>query len=381
MSIRPPAATGTSAAVADTERSIRDRAYRTWDALLSDPAVSAPRVHFSGHSIVNGTGASGATTKFTAVAAKKLSAIRSGVLSTDDGHGSGYTSTQLLANGVSANFTALAAGSVGLLVIMCAANDPNAGIASATTRTNLASLIAAYRANAAAAPNMSVLLLAESERSDLSGSEPWSAYVAALQAIAVADPNTAVLDLNARLGAVSGNTVSIFGDAVHPNTRGHAMIADLVVAEVTRGQMLTQLAPYPTHVTLLAALAPVAQSGWAGVTRDTDNQILRYSDGNQNNSITYQFVGEAGTYTISLDRRQQTNGGKFDIYIDGALQGAGATWEGYAAANADAFNETTGFAIATSGVHTLQLKMATKHASSSGYAGVIRGIYVTRTGS
>jgi hypothetical protein len=108
------------------------------------------------------------------------------------------------------------------------------------------------------------------------------------------------------------------------------------------------------------------------------NWTLR-SDGTQNASITYEFVGDAGVYSIGLHHQRRTDGGRYDVHIDGILQGVGATFEGYGAAVTYRYDNVVGFRVRTSGRHTLELRMANKDAASTAYRGSISAITITRT--
>ncbi len=112
---------------------------------------------------------------------------------------------------------------------------------------------------------------------------------------------------------------------------------------------------------------------------DTGGQYvgwLNFSGGSQNDSITFDFVALAGTFSIELYHLPFTNRGIYTIQIDGSSVG---TIDGYAASLAAARGTLTGVSIASSGQHTLKVLMATKNASSSGFFGLIERIVVTQT--
>lgn len=112
---------------------------------------------------------------------------------------------------------------------------------------------------------------------------------------------------------------------------------------------------------------------------DTGGQYVGWvniSDGTQNDSITFDFVGGAGTYALELYHLPFTNRGIYTIKIDGTTVG---TIDGYAASLAAARNTLTGLSVATSGQHTITLLMATQNVSSSGFTGIVERIGLTQT--
>lgn len=112
---------------------------------------------------------------------------------------------------------------------------------------------------------------------------------------------------------------------------------------------------------------------------DTGGQFVGWvniSDGTQNDSITFDFVAAAGTFSLEFYHLVFTSYGIYTIKIDGTSVG---TIDGYALSLATVRDTLTGISIATSGQHTLTLLMATKNASSSGYTGAAERIVLTQT--
>lgn len=359
----------------DRSRQGRDVGLKAWTAALADTAT-VTRVLIEGHSVVTGTGASAPATSFARLVEDGILDVDPAAVVTIDGH-AGDTAGEILAYGVPGVITA---NDHHLVVLMCLLNDYLDQVNPATTTSNLQGIVDGYTTGQTPAA-LSFLIVAEWTRSDVaSPTYTWAQYVAAAQSVADDNADVTVLDLSQRMGPVATDTLGLYDDAAHPSDIGHRRVADLVLAELLA--TIPEPKAYPYHTPIPATLPPLAQSGWTGLTRDTDNVLLRYSDAAVNNSITYGFVGESGHYTIGLDHRQQANGGRYDLYIDGVLQGSGATWEGYygGGGNQIAYSEVAAFEIVGNGHHTLQFKMATKDAASSDYAGVIRGVYLTRTG-
>jgi hypothetical protein len=95
----------------------------------------------------------------------------------------------------------------------------------------------------------------------------------------------------------------------------------------------------------------------------------------QNDYYEWPVVLSAGVWSLLLHHRKSTNVGIYTIAIDGSTIG---TVDGYAAAVAAGRDEITGI-TATNGMHLLRFTLATKHASSSAYAGNIFGVSLRRT--
>jgi lysophospholipase L1-like esterase len=362
----------------EASHAARDRAYRTWDSQVADLSVT-PRMFILGHSVVAGSGASDQPHCFAKLLRYRVTAQRRNAVVSISGSG-GATTTSLLAN-LPGTFASEPAGSVGCLVIMGMVNDYSGGIAPATTKSNLQNIISTLRAHASAAANMSVVIAVEWERSDVpTPAYPWSQYVDVAEQVADADTYATVVDLGTRIGRVA-DASSLFSDSVHPNDKGHALIAGLLHEDLMRPAPRSLVSPH----TLISTLqAPVASTNWSAFPNlisgsNAFGNVVRDSDGTQNADITYEFVGDAGMYTIGIAHRASTNRGKYDVYIDGALQGTGGSFDGYQASLQDRHDSVSNFYIGTSGLHTIRFRMSTKHASSTGYVGSLSAIVISRT--
>jgi lysophospholipase L1-like esterase len=363
----------------DAARGGRDTAYRTWFDQLASSAT--PRVLIEGNSIVAGSGATGQPTAFAQLVKKAIEKRYAAAVVTIDGH-AGWTTTQIKDNAVPGVLTANAHGLVILGPLL--ANDYSAGINPATTQANIAQIVSDYQ-SANAGPPPSIVIVAEWERSDVATpAHPYADYVAAARAVAAATDGVTVLDLSTRIGAVDTDELSLFADGVHPNDRGHALTARLVTADI----LTSDPAPlvYPEHHLITSLHEPIATSGsWSrtGVAGSLlySNHLI-FSAGAQDNSITYSFVGDAGTYALTLAHQRRTDGAQVAVYIDGVLQGAGNTWDTYDAAGPSyASTVVTGFSVPKSGRHTVELRAATKNAFSSGYLLAFSALAITRTGA
>ena len=89
------------------------------------------------------------------------------------------------------------------------------------------------------------------------------------------------------------------------------------------------------------------------------------SDGTQNDEIHYQLFLQAGTYTLNLVGDKDVNRGIYTVLLNGSSVG---TLDAYAGTRANIATMTlTSIVVATTGVQTFGIKMATKNASSGGY--------------
>lgn len=102
---------------------------------------------------------------------------------------------------------------------------------------------------------------------------------------------------------------------------------------------------------------------------------INLSDGAQNDSISFDFACEAGTYTIELLHLAYVNRGIYTIQVDGVSVGA---IDGYAAALTAARSRLAGVAL-TAGRHVITILMATQNVSASGYVGLVERLVLTQT--
>lgn len=95
-----------------------------------------------------------------------------------------------------------------------------------------------------------------------------------------------------------------------------------------------------------------------------------------NDAIAWDLVLAKGTWDCHLWVRKSTNTGIVTLNQDGVSQG---TVDTYAAAAAAAKISVTGFTVASTGKKRMQLLMATKNGSSSGFVLNVFGIEFRRT--
>lgn len=153
----------------------------------------------------------------------------------------GQTSTQFLA-GVGASFTdaQTITGDPALVTINLGTNDFSTGVNPTTTGSNLTSTIANVKAACTITP--SFLLMVPAQKFVTSPAFAWSTYVAAIKAVAAADPtNVTVLDLSDHFidAPTAGNSYThglINTDQTHPTDAGHAFTAELCLDILLGGQ-------------------------------------------------------------------------------------------------------------------------------------------------
>lgn len=350
------------------KRSKQAIALTSWESQLA--YSSTPRVLVRGHSVVYGTGAQAGTGRdFPSKLSAEIKSVSSGAVVTIKGD-PGWTSTQFLGS-VAADMPQ--PGPVGAVVFMGLLNDQYNNIPSATSKTNLQSILNYYRANNAGMP-LSFVIVAEWARSG-TYNEPWTNYVKAATEFADANTDVTLIDLSKRMGDVSPDLLDLFtNDGVHPNDAGHAVIYRAVASVLLSLQPLIVPAKAPRHIILPAILPPVASTNWYPALTGIG---LRTSISSNSAEISYQFLAEAGRHDITFAHNMGPDRGQYTVYFNGVQAGGSFQFDGYAASAADAETTVNGYSL-TAGTNIIRLVMATKNASSTGYIGSLRGLYITR---
>jgi hypothetical protein len=123
----------------------------------------------------------------------------------------------------------------------------------------------------------------------------------------------------------------------------------------------------------------VSQTNWDTISIDT-GVLLNASKQSTNavdNEIGFDVVLAAGTWTFELLHTMNSGNGIYSIQFDGVQKGV---IDGYASTwTTNVLSSVTAISVPTSGVVRIKLKMSTKNASSSGYAGIIQHIQLRRT--
>lgn len=121
-------------------------------------------------------------------------------------------------------------------------------------------------------------------------------------------------------------------------------------------------------------------AGTWGVVIDTVQMYARLANGAThalNDEIQFTDYIPAGTFTFSLLTSTETNRGKLHLIIDGVDVGQ---WDCYKAVGVVADRvDMAGIVIATPGVKTIKLKVASKNGASSSYYMDINGIQAVQT--
>lgn len=138
-------------------------------------------------------------------------------------------------------------------------------------------------------------------------------------------------------------------------------------------------APYAKVVWLDVLGTAVANTNWSTLARLTTAYLntTKNSSGVSGDSIEWDVLLGAGTYTFDLFHMKDADVGIYTLSIDGVDKG---TIDGYAAAPAaSSLPAITGIVLATSGIKRVKLRMVTKNGASSAYFGRISGAKFTRT--
>jgi len=135
----------------------------------------------------------------------------------------------------------------------------------------------------------------------------------------------------------------------------------------------------PWIVDVNVFVTPYTQTDWSAINQ-SGSPIYggqKTSTGAQNAEIGWDITLAAGTWTCEIMFTRATNGGIITVSLDASTVG---TIDTYNASGADnQLGNITGIAVAATGKTRLLLKMATKHASSSGYLGRINHVQFRRT--
>lgn len=154
----------------------------------------------------------------------------------------------------------------------------------------------------------------------------------------------------------------------------------------------TYIGPPPNLIDIDPFPTAVSQTNWdTNVTNVGMYYAIKRSTGAQNALIQFDVVLAAGTWTLELIHAKNTDYGIATVSLstDGTsftdvgtapYSASGSTIDMYAASgSSDNRSSITGIVIATTGRYCLQLKMATKNASSTNYYGGLQHLQLRRT--
>lgn len=125
--------------------------------------------------------------------------------------------------------------------------------------------------------------------------------------------------------------------------------------------------------------APDSNTNFATIDSTGASDYYLLSSGAQNDLATWNINLPAGTYTWNLFHFRGSNRGEYHLLIDGA--DIGSTIDGYNGSGDVHVSAITGIAIAGASPTAVQIKMASKNASSSNYYGLIFESWLIRTGA
>lgn len=116
--------------------------------------------------------------------------------------------------------------------------------------------------------------------------------------------------------------------------------------------------------------------GSSGTTISTMG--VAQSAGAQNEEVQYKAVLQAGTYTVLIQADKDVNRGIYTVSVDGVSAGTVDTYSATRVVSQYG-TVTTALTVATSKLVSVNVKMATKNASSSGYFADLYSIEFIRT--
>lgn len=124
---------------------------------------------------------------------------------------------------------------------------------------------------------------------------------------------------------------------------------------------------------------PKSNVNWDFNNMDANSIYYGYKSGTgaQNNSIAWDVILTAGTWSVELMYHIANAFGVFSIQFDSVEKGMIDSYSPVYSQNARA--SITGISVPTSAKVELKLKMATKNDASGGYQGVIQHVRLTRT--
>lgn len=181
--------------------------------------------------------------------------------------------------------------------------------------------------------------------------------------------------------AEADQRVSVVGDQVITATPADAGKTVQVAADGTLelADLSGTSAPYPRRVEI-DLVAPVkAQTNFSDVAFSSSSwrNGRRQSTGAQNAEFTtYEVPIEAGTWRVDMAGLIRTDSGIATVYFDATEVGV---MDFYSAFNSTGIRSITGITVASSGLKTVRVVMATKSASSSNYQLIASAIFLTRT--
>lgn len=191
--------------------------------------------------------------------------------------------------------------------------------------------------------------------------------------ISISGGGVFLVDLN------GGGLVTTSAQIKLSDTAGTSKLTITDSSNVVLFEVDSNVVAMPRAAMIMGVSTPKTTSGAWTPAQNNAAYFASYnlSAGAQNNSITFDFMGSGGTYTIDIFCLTAANAGIYSISIDGAA--TAATLDSYTAGTAAAKLTATSITVTGNGTHTIKLTMATKNGSSSSYFGFLSGISLVRT--
>lgn len=154
-----------------------------------------------------------------------------GVRVIDAGHG-GWRADSVVSNSTASKYLSqtVAAFQPALVISEFAINEYKDGTTPAAYKVAMVEMMEQVRVGCTRPP--SFLLFLPYKPNIATPAHPWEEYAAVLQEIAAENPAATFIDMSKRLPNVSGDTLGVYADTLHPNDIGASMIADVVVQEL-----------------------------------------------------------------------------------------------------------------------------------------------------
>lgn len=171
------------------------------------------------------------------------------------------------------------------------------------------------------------------------------------------------------INASSGNP---FGSAINTNEIADGGVTDAKLASGLNGEGHITISPNNYNA--------IIQGTWtfAIAANHFLNGTFSQAAGAQNDEINYKVYLAKGTYKIRSLHYESSNRGIMNFLLDGTLVGTIDTYN-VAGSVFNQMKETSTFVVTESGLKTLSLKMATKHASATAYDVSFQQITLIRT--
>ena len=125
------------------------------------------------------------------------------------------------------------------------------------------------------------------------------------------------------------------------------------------------------------SVAPQPMGGASGTGGRFPLNAGLFNSGAQNDKVSFNVLLGAGTWDVRLLYSTFANAGIMTVSLDGTSLGTADCYNGVNTTGVKTV--LSGNVVASGGKHVLNLKMATKNASSTGYYAILHYIWLVRT--